>query len=169
MTTKEVEIKRVEKTICYVATDGTEFSNCDECKKYEESALGVMRAKIQDLITGTTVGSPVSSWDLHGGEDEHDVIAIKMNTMDDLDIVMQWFLLEHPYYNNPNDPERKNYYFNIFKQAFADEDCLLFGINYDKEYYFINTVNTLTARLVDFAVGLYPVKEENKETKTKNS
>ena len=44
----------VEHYTVYQATDGTEFNSSEECRKYEESALGVIRSKIAKPIVYDT-------------------------------------------------------------------------------------------------------------------
>lgn len=51
---KEITKERthVEKYTVYQASDGAEFINYEECKKYEDSALGVARGNIAKLVVG---------------------------------------------------------------------------------------------------------------------
>ena len=134
---KEIVKERtnVEKYKVYQATDGTEFMNYAECKVYEESALGVVRGNISKLI----VGRGVNAWDLMGGNDDNSVIALKMNCAADVDLVKQLFLMEHPYYNEDNRVLLKQEKFNTIEEAYNNNDVLLFGINCDGDYYFINS------------------------------
>ena len=137
---KEITKERtqVQKYTVYVANDGTEFNNPEECKKYDDSAIGVLRAKIAKLIVGKG-----NAWEVMGGYDDHEVIAIKMHDIHDLDTVKQFFLVEHPYYATEEHEEAKNAKFAIIDKAFKDTDCLLFGINCEGEYYFINSVGNI--------------------------
>lgn len=141
---KEVtkEITQVQKCTVYVANDGTEFNNPDECKKYDDSALGVLRAKIAKLIVGKG-----NAWEVMGSYDDHEVVAVKMHDIHDLDTVKQFFLAENPYCADGKHEEFKEKQFTIMDKAFKDTDCLLFGINYDGEYYFINSVGNVISNL----------------------
>jgi len=49
---KEVTKEKIQKYAMYEALDGTEFHDKAECQKYEESAKGVIRARIAKLIVG---------------------------------------------------------------------------------------------------------------------
>ena len=131
----EKERTRVEKYKVYQASDGTEFMNYEECRKYEDSALGVVRGNVAKLIVGRTD----DAWELMGGNDDNSVIAVKMNCVADVDLVKQLFLLEHPYYNSDERKEAKQKKFDIIEDAYNNNDVVLFGINCDGDYYFINS------------------------------
>ena len=49
--TKEFERTVVETRTTYVANDGTEFRDEEQCKKYEESAKYALRLKFKDCMT----------------------------------------------------------------------------------------------------------------------
>ena len=134
---KEVikERTHVEKYKVYQAPDGTEFMNYEECRKYEDSALGVVRSNVAKLIVGRTD----DAWELMGGNDDNSVIAVKMNCVADVDLVKQLFLLEHPYYNSDERKEAKQKKFDVIEDAYNNNDVVLFGINCDGDYYFINS------------------------------
>ena len=134
---KEVVKERthVEKYKVYQAPDGTEFMNYEECRKYEDSALGVVRGNVAKLI----VGRSNDAWNLMGGDSDISILAIKMNNVADVDLVKQLFLLEHPYYNEDERKELKQEKFAIIENAYSNNDVVLFGVNCDGAYYFINS------------------------------
>ena len=134
---KEVVKERthVEKYKVYQAPDGTEFMNYEECRKYEDSALGVVRGNVAKLI----VGRSNDAWNLMGGDSDNSILAIKMNNVADVDLVKQLFLLEHPYYNEDERKELKQEKFAIIENAYSNNDVVLFGVNCDGAYYFINS------------------------------
>lgn len=132
---KKLEKDLITKYTVFQAIDGTEFSQKEECVKYEESALGVLNGKIKRLI----VCEPKDAWALMGGYDDHQVIAVKPQTEADVDIILQWYYLEHPYIlENNRKVERENFE-EVIIEAWKNDDIVLFGINYEKEYYFINS------------------------------
>lgn len=45
---KVIQKKRETEYSVYQATDGTEFNECSECEKYENSARGVLLAELKD-------------------------------------------------------------------------------------------------------------------------
>lgn len=134
---KEVIKERtdIEKYKVYQATDGTEFMNREECRKYEDSARGVVRGNIAKLV----VGRSNDAWDLMGSDSDHSILAIKMNNAADVDLVKQLFLMEHPYYKEDGKEQLKLKKFNIIEDAYNNNDVVLFGINCDGDYYFINS------------------------------
>jgi hypothetical protein len=144
---KEVIKERVEHYKVYEAADGTEFINYEECKKYEDSALGVVRGNITKLI----VGRADDAWDLMGGNDDNSVIAIRMYCAADVNLVKQLFLLEHPYYNEDESKELKQKKFDIIDTAYNNNDAVLFGINCDRDYYFINSRQNIIDNLNNLA------------------
>ena len=146
---KEVIKERttVEKYKVYQASDGTEFINYGECRKYEDSALGVVRGNVAKLI----VGRSSDAWELMGGNDDNSVIAIKMNCAADVDLVKQLFLLEHPYYNSDERKEAKQKKFDTIDNAYNNNDVVLFGINCEGDYYFINSRQNIIDNLNNLA------------------
>jgi hypothetical protein len=138
------ERTKVEKYTVYQATDGTEFIDCEECGKYENSALGVVRGNITKLIAGRAD----DAWDLMGVNDDNSIIAIKMNNEADVNLVKQLFLLEHPYYNDEERKELKQKKFNIIDTAYDNGDAVLFSINCDGDYYFINSRQNIIDNLM---------------------
>ena len=148
---KEIQKKREDYDTWYEATDGTEFNSPEECRKYEESALGVIRSKIAKLIVyDTRKISGEDAWTVMGGCDDHDIVAVKMNTSTDLDLVKQWLLLECPYYNSEGREELKAKRFEIFEDAYNNGDVLIFGMNCDGEGYFINSRQNIINKLSSF-------------------
>ena len=141
----------VEHYTVYQTTDGTEFNSLEECKKYEESALGVIRSKIAKLIVyDTRKISGEDAWSIMGGCDDHDIVAVKMSTATDLDLVKQWLLLECPWYANEGNEKPKTLRFEIFEDAYNNGDVLIFGMNCDNEGYFINSRQNIIDKLSSF-------------------
>lgn len=143
---KEITKERVykEKYTSYEAFDGQEFTDAEECHKYEESALGVARGKIQNLI----VSDGNDAWSLMGGCDDHEVVAIKLWNSTDTDAFLQWLYLEHPWYLNDSHKERKAEVEAIVRIAFDRKDVILLGINCDGDYYFINSRQNIIDNLM---------------------
>jgi hypothetical protein len=148
---KEVVKERthVEKYKVYQASDGAEFINYEECRKYEDSALGVVRGNVTKLIAGRAD----DAWDLMGGDEDNPVIAIRMYCAADVDLVKQLFLLEHPYYNEDERKELKQKKFDIIDTAYNKGDVVLFGINCEGDYYFINSRQNIIDNLNNLARG----------------
>lgn len=119
----------------YEAVDGTRFTDIDECRKYEESVKCIVRAKVNKLI----VSKDKDAWELMGGCDDHTVVAFKPSSQEDVDTLKQFLLTECPWYKNENHKELREKKFSIMEKAFSNDDILLFGLNCDDEYYFINS------------------------------
>lgn len=49
---KELKKEIIETTTIYQAADGTEFNDAEECKKYENSAAGMLMCKVSDFSLG---------------------------------------------------------------------------------------------------------------------
>ena len=140
---KKLEKDLITKYTVFQAVDGTEFSQKEECEKYEESALGVLRGKIKKL----TVCEPQDAWTLMGGYDDHKVIAIKAHTEADIDTILQWYYLEHPYILEEHRKSERENFEEVIMEALKNDDVVLFGINYEKEYYFINSRQNIIKNL----------------------
>lgn len=140
---KEVTKEKVQKYTMYEALDGTEFHDKAECQKYEESAKGVIRARIAKLIVGRG-----NEWELLAGSDDYEVIGIKMQTGKDLEYVKQFLLMECSWYNN-NDTVRRDEIFDIMEKAYDNDDIVLFGINIDGDYYWINSRQNIIDNLLN--------------------
>lgn len=146
---KEVTKEKVQKYTVYEALDGTQFSDRAECQKYEESAKGVIRARIAKLTVGKE-----NAWNLLAGSDDHEIIGIKMQTGRDVEYVKQFLMMECSWYNN--SPVERDKIFDIMEKAYDNDDIVLFGINCDGDSYFINCRQTIVDNLMNFGK-----KEEN--------
>ena len=139
---KEVTKEKVQKYTVYEALDGTQFHDKAECEKYEQSAKGVIMARIAKLTVGKA-----NEWDLLAGSDEHEVIGIKMQTGRDLEYVKQFLLMECSWYNNNTIGRDK--IFDIMEKAYDNDDIVLFGINIDGDYYWINSRQNIINNLMN--------------------
>lgn len=138
---KEVTKEKVQKYIVYEALDGTEFNDKAECQKYEESAKGVIRARIAKLTVGKA-----TAWDLLAGSDDNEVVGIKMQNGRDLEYVKQFFMMECSWYGEVRTKE----IFDVIEKAYDDNDIVLFGINCDGDYYWINALQNIVNNLMSF-------------------
>lgn len=134
--TEEIKREVVETHTMYEATDGTRFENQEECKKYEEGALGMLRARVKPLMS-----APKDAWATMGGYDDHQVVTVRIESEADYSLVLQWFFTECPWYLKENDvhKEQKQKIVDTFDKALINKDVLIFGRNCDDDYYFINS------------------------------
>ena len=77
-----------------------------------------------------------------------------MQTGRDIEYVKQFLMIECSWYNN--SPVERDKIFDIMEKAYDNDDIVLFGINCDGDYYFINSRQTIVDNLVNFGK-----KEEN--------
>jgi len=81
------QIEKIEKSYVsvYVANDGTEFNNADECRKYEESAFCVLMMKYNRLVVRRT-----NEYEMFGcGCEETLIDVVKLETQKDADTLLQ--------------------------------------------------------------------------------
>ena len=141
---KETRREIVETHTYYEATDGTVFNSQEECRKYENSAFGVLRGRVSTLI----VGKKANAWDLMGGYDDNVVVAVAMSKEEDVNTVLQMLYLESPHLmDEAYESRRKKMEATIFK-AYEEKDVILLGINCEDEYYFINSRNNIVNKLI---------------------
>ena len=138
------EHTHVEKYTLYEAFDGQEFTDKIECQKYEESALGVARGKVQSFF----VNRGKDAWTLMGGCDDHEIIAVKFKDITEVDTFLQWLYLENPFYLNDIYKKRKAEVESIVRTAATKNDVILMGRNCDGDYYFINSRQNIIDNLM---------------------
>ena len=154
---KEIKKERVTTTYetFYVANDGTEFTNPDECRKYDESAAGVLNAMLRKFTVKS--GTEYSIFDL--GSDDNSVEILSPAAEDDKKTILQLYLLKNPHLN---DKEHAHYVENASKlidRAIAEKDYLLVGRGYDDSaFWFYGTRNSMKEQIDSFCKP-----DENKE------
>ncbi|MBP5135708.1 MAG: hypothetical protein ILP23_00080 [Paludibacteraceae bacterium] len=73
METKQIDVK--VKKIVYVAYDGTEFDNGDECHKYENTAVGALMTQIKPLAVNSM--TEFAFFGTYCGSEEYDYYIVK--------------------------------------------------------------------------------------------
>lgn len=137
------ERTKVEKYVVYQAIDGTEFDFKEDCEAYDNSAKGVLRGKLKALI----VNDEYDGWDLMGGNEDNTIIAVKVPTEADKDIVLQNYYLDQPWVLKDGNQESRARVILAVSQAHREQDVILFGFNCDDELYLIDTRNNIIDRL----------------------
>ena len=137
------EHTHIEKYTVYQAVDGTEFREKEECIKYDNSARGILRGSLKPLI----VNDKWNGWDLMGGNEDNQVIAVKVPYESSIDIVLQNYYLDHPWILQETHTSMKEKLVNAVNQAYKEQDVVLFGINCDDELYLIDTRYNIIDRL----------------------
>lgn len=126
---KEIVTKST-KTV-YVANDGTEFENAEECKKYESSARGVLYAKYEPMVVKTSDEYEI----FLVGCDDNIVEIVCVKTQEDADLILQILLLENSLYTNEDHKERREEAIAQINSAIGD--FLLVGRGYDRDSFWL--------------------------------
>lgn len=142
---KEVVTKSYE-TI-YVANDGTEFADKNECKKYDESAAGVLNAMLRKITVKS--GKEES---IHGyGCEENPIDVLAPTCEEDKKIILQMYLLANPHIQPGRDDKRIERVTNLISRAIAERDYLLVGRGYDYDgFWFYGTRHSMQEELDKF-------------------
>lgn len=150
------ERTNVEKYEVYVAADGTEFTNCDECEKYEESAKGVLMAKIRPLVVKEASQEDILGW----GSCEDTVLVLKLKTQADADAVMQMMCLENKHLMENSYRDHADRVQGYVNSALATNDCLLVNLGYECDGFWIEgTCTSLVEKLQKF----FTIEEKNEK------
>lgn len=139
---KEVQKEKVQHYTVYQAVDGTEFSNREECEKYESSARGVVLNRFSKLVIDDTH----NEYSLFGGDEEHNVYAVTLNEEKDKDTVLQLFFLDQPHMQG-SDSKWMIAMKELVERAYVQKEILLMETNCDGEFYFVDTVESIIKKL----------------------
>ena len=103
-------MERVEKTkevkstyFIYKAFDGTEFKEESECKKYEESAEGVILARLADAMLSNTDGSHEVEVEIDESSDGFYKCIVPRNPEDIVNLNHLWYM-----YGGKNKKDKYN-------------------------------------------------------------
>lgn len=129
METKQIEVKSF-KTV-YVAVDGTEFNDKEECRKYDESALGVLKGRVKKLAV--RVSNEEDLLYSGGGDNESWVIIPK--SADEIALIRQLLLVMGLKMERTEELESQ-----IGKVIWLTQ-------NYDQDYMWFDTLEALTKRV----------------------
>ena len=127
-------MKKIQKEVVtyknvWVANDGTEFTTEEECRKYDESAKGVLMAKYAQHLVKESDEDAI----FRAGSDERPVEIIFVENHEVADILLQLFLLEQPYYKNE---DHKESFAKITREVHdAIGDYMLIGRGYEYDCF----------------------------------
>lgn len=134
--------ERVQKSTynVYLANDGTEFSDKEECKKYEESAQGVLMTKIKHLIVNDITEEAFWSF----GSCDNTIWVIKVESQGDVDTIMQTYLLLNSFLMQNEYKDRVERARALVQRALVEKDFLFVGRGFDMDsFWFIGTLSTM--------------------------
>ena len=137
---KELKTKAEEITK-WEAIDGTIFSDKEECERYEESALCVIKARFNKLI----VSKGNNAWDLMKGYDDHTVTVVKLNNIEDVNTVAQYLFLKCTWWSE----EFRTETYNELEETFKNGDLFLIGYNCEDEPYSLGPRQTIINNLLN--------------------
>ena len=131
------EIKK-EVVVGYKSYDGQEFTNIEECKKYEESAKGVLAHSYSKAVILSD-----SEWNIFGFGSEEDIVDIVKVTADNANIIKQYMIL----LGNNYKMEEK---FNLIDSAAENGEYLVINRGYDRDnFWIIDTLQRLANKPLD--------------------
>ena len=155
---KEIQKKREVFDTWYQATDGTEFRTREECEKYEQTAHAVVRQKFLKLVIADK-----TEYDFfHVGSDDTTIYAVKMDSQEEADTVLQLYFLDNPHVlrDEENPKKYKEEALNMVNTAYQEQDILFVGENYEGEIFLINTRANI---IEDLQMIDQPKQEEKKD------
>lgn len=113
-----VKQENVNKTV-YQATDGTEFINKEECKKYEDTAIACINARYRKLVVHTSDEYTL----FNAGCEDNIIEVVKLQSGRDVDVVFQVWAYYNSYHTKNTDMCDK--YLNKLIKC-SENDHLLF-------------------------------------------
>lgn len=141
-----IKKERVHKEFyeIYVANDGTEFNDKEECKKYEESAHCVLFTKYNKLVVESK-----DEWSFFGfGSDESMYDAVRVPDNDAADLILQIDALCNPQYYKKDACENyvkwRNEHIEQVRRAQNEGDLLFIGRGWEgnqNDFYIYHTRN----------------------------
>ena len=138
------EIKQTYQVTKYQAEDGTIFDTEKECKKYDESAKCVLLGKYNDLVIRQTTCYDLC--DPFGGSEDYGVDIVKVNTKEDLDLILQLVYFYKPYLRKKENHEREVKITKLVNSALTSDSHILFiGRSYpgDEDFCVLATKENL--------------------------
>lgn len=140
----------------YEAPDGTQFKDKEECKKYEDSLLGILKAKYSKIKLKT-----YSEYDLFGvGCEDSYIDIIKLNSKEDIDTVLH--LCQYYGYNSEESINRN---LEFLEKAYKENDCVLMYNDYSDYYNVFGVAGDILNNIKDKIINC----TEKRNIKNENS
>lgn len=149
---KQITKEKKSTYTVYVAIDGTEFDNAEECLQYEKSALGMLKAKLKKYIVWEG-----DEYDLWRNDTDNNTIAVELKKQEAVDTLLHIYYLQHSYLLLDEYKNRREEFESLVDETFKNKDLLILGINCDNEYYYIDSRHNIVNRLLN----LEKINEEN--------
>lgn len=142
------ERTHVEKYNVYVANDGTEFNNEDECRKYDDSAKGVLNAMLRKIMV-----KDCTEECLFGvGSCDNTMEIYRPTSDDDKKTIMQMYLLAN---SHVSERSELHHYIEraegLIDRAIKESDYLFIGRGYDYDGFWIEgTLHSVQESIENF-------------------
>ena len=158
------KIQKEEKSYydVFVAYDGTEFRDKEDCKKYESSAYAILDMRYRTLILKDSNEECILGY----GCCEDTVHVIKVKNQAEADMVMQLYLFINSYLQE--DANKNEDYAigqikrvqNLLDRSIKEDDVLIIGRGYNpnESFWFMGTSESLKEQIDDFCT---PDKEDD--------
>lgn len=149
---KTIEKERIVKCFytAYVADDGKEFTDSEECKKYEESAFAAINAMYQSVVIGRIDECSLTNV----GCDDNFVDVIKVADNSQAAIVLRMYFAintrDADGYKSGKESSVKsvNSLKKALAQAIEDNDFVFIGRAYNDEcFWLIGTRKSMTEQI----------------------
>lgn len=120
---KKITVEKITKVVMYQATDGTQFTTEEECRKYEESAKCVLLTKYKPLVLNSITENELFKG---SGSEEYTYDVVKINNEQDVETIIHLYMLYHrsDCYRSKDDSIREK-----VTTAYKTRDILLIGRN----------------------------------------
>lgn len=140
---KEVTKERKVLDTLYEAVDGTRFDSKEECLRYENSAKGVLKAKLMKLVDYSDSEDNI----LGAGSEENTLYGVKLKEEKDKDIVLQLYLLDHSHLLKEENNKWVNRAKDLIEFAYKERDILLVGEDYEGDFFIVDCCKKIVDRL----------------------
>lgn len=152
---EKVNVRTIEeKTVTYVAVDGTEFITPNECLSYEKSAKGMLLTKYKDILIKTAAECIIFG----SGSDEYLIDVVNVRDEKDIDMIMQLAFLFNPNYTQEDCADAARWRKEC-ERAMEGKEPLFIGRDYDKnEFWIMHSVSWYIKLIKEACI---PDKKEN--------
>ena len=104
-----------------------------------------MRGRLKEFI----VSDRYNCWDLLGGDEENQCLAIAVPTEEAKYVILQNYYLDQAWILNSDNSKHKERVDNAVQKAYENNDIILFGLNCDDDLYLIDTRMSIIDRLTN--------------------
>ena len=146
---KTIQKERVKKEYydVYVAEDGTEFRDKEECMKYDESARCVLNSVLRKIMVKSSVEDAILGF----GSCDITVEVYKPKDENDKRLLMQMYLLVNDYLKDEQYKDQIDRASSLIDRAINEDDYIIVGKGYDDTYFwFYGTRNSMKVMLDKF-------------------